>query len=61
MTIITIVIWMISTIKYDNRFQDSFYTIFQIKELMCIVENKFKKHMDDIVFYILVLKFLNIG
>lgn len=61
MIIITIVIWMISIIKYDNRFQDSFYTIFQIKELMCIVENKFKKHMNNIVFYILVLIFLNIG
>jgi len=28
------------------------YTIFQTKELMLMVENKFKKHMSNIMFMI---------
>jgi len=64
MVVITIVIWMIWRMRNHSRFQDPIafpYTIFQIKELACMVWNKFKKCMSNIVSgFFFVLKICNI-
>jgi len=47
MIVITAFIWMIWRMRNHNRFQDPIvipFTIFQIKELVDMTENKFKKH-----------------
>jgi len=45
---ITTIIWMIRRFKDPIRF---LYAIFQIKELVHMAENKFKKHMRNIDFW----------
>ena len=60
MIVISVVIWMIWKMRSHSRFYVLIaftLVVFQLKELMFMVENKSKKHICNIVSYFFVQKF----